>query len=32
MVIRRRYWPTVRSYDKPEFYWFTAAERRSRTP
>lgn len=30
MVIRRRYWPTVRAYDKPDAYWLKAAERRYR--
>ena len=30
MVIRQRYWPTVRALDKPEAYWFKAAERRYR--
>ena len=30
MVIRRRYWPTVRALDKPEAYWFKIAERRYR--
>jgi RNA polymerase sigma-70 factor (ECF subfamily) len=30
MAIRRRYWPTVRALDKPEAYWFKAAERRYR--
>lgn len=30
MVIRGRYWPTVRALEKPEAYWFKAAERRYR--
>src|SRR6266566_2309714 len=30
MVIRRRYWPTVRALEKPEAYWFKIAERRYR--
>ena len=30
MTIRRRYWPTVRSLDKPESYWFKIAARRYR--
>ena len=29
-AIRRRYWPTIRTYDKPEAYWFKIAERRYR--
>lgn len=30
MVIRRRYWPKVRTLEKPQAYWFKAAERRYR--
>jgi len=30
MAIRRRYWPKVRTLDKPDAYWFKAAERRCR--
>ena len=30
MAIRMRYWPKVRTLDKPQFYWFKAAERRYR--
>ena len=30
MTIRRRYWPRVRTLDKPESYWFKIAARRYR--
>ena len=30
LVIRERYWPTVRALEKPEAYWYKAAERRCR--
>lgn len=30
LVIRDRYWPTVRALEKPEAYWYKAAERRCR--
>ena len=30
LVIRRRYWPTVRALDKPEAYWFKIAGNRYR--
>jgi RNA polymerase sigma factor (sigma-70 family) len=30
MTIRRRYWPRVRTLDKPEAYWFKIAARRYR--
>lgn len=28
LVIRERHWPTVRTFEKPEAYWFKAAQRR----
>lgn len=30
LAIRKRYWPKVRTLDKPQAYWFKAAERRYR--
>ena len=30
LVIRDRHWPTVRAPEKPEAYWYKAAERRCR--
>ncbi len=30
LAIRGRYWPTVRALEKPEAYWYKAAERRCR--
>jgi RNA polymerase sigma factor (sigma-70 family) len=30
LVIRGRYWPTVRALDRPEAYWYKIAERRYR--
>jgi RNA polymerase sigma factor (sigma-70 family) len=30
LVIRARYWSTVRALEKPEAYWYKAAERRCR--
>ena len=30
LAIRARYWPTVRALEKPEAYWYKAAERRCR--
>jgi RNA polymerase sigma factor (sigma-70 family) len=30
LLIRDRYWPTVRVLEKPEAYWYKAAERRCR--